>query len=256
MIKQILLLTFLTIFLNAQDILTAQKQNALYIQNLIDMEEDIAENFERYLLTEFKIPTMDNLRTDTYLGSNFSLTNRMGNDISFLDTNNLTIKYAITKNEYRKKPDDALLTQNYMVQLYNRDLYRDFTSVYDDVDITKSYVLMKLETIEAQNIFSLLKAGNAFAKGCSSSLKSTYCNNNAKTMRWYTANSQWIEYDKKAFNTGNITISNSSLLDDTKLKDLAVGSYIFVENTSKYVKLIDESAKSGDPDKFKFLKVD
>jgi hypothetical protein len=123
------------------------------------------------------------------------------------------------------------------VQLYNRDLYRDYTSAYDDVDITKSYIEILLKSDEAKSIFSILKDGKTIQKSCLASLTNTYCNNNQKTFRWYNNNSQWIEYDKISLNNGNVTISSAGLLTDAKLNDLAVGSHIFVENTSKYVKL-------------------
>lgn len=35
---------------------------------MIEVEENIAKMFEKYLLTEFKIPTLDNLKIDDYLG--------------------------------------------------------------------------------------------------------------------------------------------------------------------------------------------
>lgn len=244
MIKKILqILVFLT-FLNAEDNLIVQRQNTLYVQNLIELEEKIAKMLEKYLLTEFKIPTLDELKTDSYLGSNFSLDNRMGSNIAFEDINNLRIKYAITNNDYRIK-------DQYLIDLYNRDLYRDYTTAYNDVDITKSFVQIVLQSNEAKTIFNLLKAGNIIAKTCTSALVNTYCNNNQRTIRWYNASSQWIEYDKINFNNGNVTVSSSSLLTNTKLNDLAIGSYIFVENLSKYIKLVNDS--SGN---LQILKVD
>jgi hypothetical protein len=240
MIKKFLIIISLLVSLSAVDTLTAQKQNALYIQTLIETEENIAKMFEKYILTEFTIPTLDKLSTDNYLGSNFSTTNKMGSDIAFKSTNNLTIKYAITKDEYRKKTDTNSTTQNYMVQLYNRDLYRDVTTVYDDSNISNSYVQMKLQSNEAKTIFDLLKNGSTIQKECTSTLVNTYCNNknNIKTIRWYNSNSKWIEYDKENFNKGNITtsMSLSELISESKISDLAVGSYIFI-SSERYIKL-------------------
>ena len=138
MIRQFILLITILISSFSQDTLTAQKQNTLYIQDLIQIEENIAKNFEKYILTEYKIPTMENLIDDEYLGSNFSVTNRMGNDIDFKDSPKLQLKYAITKDEYRKTKDENLGVENFIVQLYNRDLYRDYTTVFsDDTDVNK-----------------------------------------------------------------------------------------------------------------------
>ena len=250
MIKYLLFILIFTLSLKAEDSLNAQKQNALYVQNMIEVEENIAKMFEKYLLTEFKIPTLDNLKTDDYLGSNFSSTNKMGSNIAFENTSDLKIKYAITNETYRNEKTSGI--DNYIVKLYNRDLYRKYTSAYEDSsDLTKSYIEIILQSDEAKTIFTLLKAGNTIAKTCSSTLKSTYCNNNNKTIRWYNASSQWIEYDKINFNNANITLSDSGLKDDSKLNDLAVGSYIFVQNLYKYVKLTDSSSGS-----LQILKVD
>jgi len=244
MIKKILLILVFLTSLNAEDNLIVERQNTLYVQNLIELEEKIAKMLEKYLLTEFKIPTLDDLKTDSYLGSNFSLDNRMSSNIAFEDINNLKIKYAITNNDYR-------INDRYLIDLYNRDLYRDYTTAYNDVDITKSFVQIVFQSNEVKTIFNLLKAGNTIAKTCTSALVNTYCNNNQRTIRWYNASSQWIEYDKINFNNGNVTVSSSSLLTNTKLNDLAVGSYIFVENLSKYIKLVNDS--SGN---LQILKVD
>lgn len=240
MIRKIIIICIFLISLNANEDLTAQKQNTLYVQNLIEIEENIAKNFEKYILTEFKLPTMTNLIDDNYLGRNFSVQNRMGVDIDFLNTKTLRLKYLISKNEYND-------TQDYIVQLYNRDLNRENTSVYfvedtvnKKVNLTSSYVEMKLQTDEAKTIFDLLKNDKTIQKVCSSTLINTYCNNNKKSIRWYNASSQWIEYSKKDFNKGNIILSNNALLTDTKLQDLIVGSYIFIDGI-KYVKLINDS---------------
>lgn len=70
MIKYLLFILIFTLSLKAEDSLNAQKQNALYVQNMIEVEENIAKMFEKYLLTEFKIPTLDNLKTDDYYSPN------------------------------------------------------------------------------------------------------------------------------------------------------------------------------------------
>lgn len=250
MIKKFVFILLITLNLYSEDDLMAQKQNALYVQNLIEIEEKIAKMFEKYLLTEFKIPTMDNLKTDGYLGTNFSLNNMMGSDISFENTNQLKLKYGISKNEFRQKKD---LTENYIIQLYNRDLNRNNTSVYyDATTFSNSYTEILLQTLEAKTIFNILVSGKTIQKDCKgANLVNTYCNNNAKTIRWHDNNDSWIEYDKKEFNNGNVVISSNSMKNNILLQNLAVGSYIIIKDTSKYVKLINDS--SGN---LQILKVD
>ncbi len=242
MIKFFLVFILLFNFSFSNESLDAQKQNTLYVHNLIEIEEKIAFNFEKYLLTEFEIPTINDLLNDEYLGSNFSILNRMGDNIAFEDALNLRIKYAIRKIEF-------INAQDYITLLYNRDLYRDYTTVtfeIDDnkIDLTKSYVEFKLKSIEASTIYNILKAGEVIEKSCTATLINKYCNNDKNSIRWYNASSNWIEYNKKDFNHGNITISSESIINSevTKLRDLKVGSYIFIKDKTKNVKLADDSS--------------
>ena len=245
--KNLIALFLLIVYSNANESLVAQKQNTLYIHNLIEIEEKIAQNFEKYILTEFKIPKINDLITDEYLGSNFSLLNKMGDNIDFLDALNLKIKYAIRKNEF-------INAQDYTILLYNRDLYRNYTTVNyeideDKIDLTKSYVEFRLKSAEANTIYNILKAnilkaGNIIEKTCTATLVSKYCNNDKNSIRWYNASSNWIEYSKKDFNQGNITISSESIIGSEidKLRDLKVGSYIFIKDKTKNVKLADDAS--------------
>lgn len=240
MIKFFLFIVLWFSFSFSNESLNAQKQNTLYIHNLIEIEEKIASNFEKYLLTEFKIPTINDLITDEYLGSNFSLLNKMGDNIDFLDALNLKIKYAIRKNEF-------INAQDYTILLYNRDLYRNYTTVSSEIadskiDLSKSYVEFRLKSAEANTIYNILKAGNIIEKTCTATLVSKYCNNDKNSIRWYNASSNWIEYNKKDFNQGNITISSESIISSEilKLRDLKVGSYIFIKDKTKNVKLADD----------------
>ena len=45
MIKYLLFILIFTLSLKAEDSLNAQKQNALYVQNMIEVEENIAKMF-------------------------------------------------------------------------------------------------------------------------------------------------------------------------------------------------------------------
>ena len=233
------------LFLKADDNLVLQKQNTLYIQNLIEIEEKIAKSFEEYLLTEFKFPEkIDDLIDNKYLGENFSLENKMGSSIDFLDIANLKIKYLLNKDEYRKSR--TLNIDNYLVLLYNRDLYRNLTSVYEDkTDMEKSFIKIRLQNNEAKTIYTILKAGGIIEKECSAGLINKYCNQNKNTLRWYNATSLWIEYDKNDFENGNVTTSMSQIAikTDLKINNLASGSYIFLKDSSKYIKFYDSILK-------------
>lgn len=81
--KNIIILILIVLNLYSEDTITAKKQNVLSVQSLIEFEEKIAVNFEKYLLTKFVIPTINQLQTDDYLGSNFSLVNKFGDIIAF-----------------------------------------------------------------------------------------------------------------------------------------------------------------------------
>jgi hypothetical protein len=246
MIKKIIFFFVFATTVFSVDNLVAQKQDTLYVQNMIEVEENIAKNFEKYLLTEFKLPTIDNLINDNYLGSNFSVLNKMGDNVDFKSSKNLQIKYAISKNEYRKKKNISLNIENYIVQLYDRDLYRDYTSVYTATNNLDSYVEFKLKSQEAKTILKILNSGSTIEKTCTDSLKNKYCNYDKKSIRWYNSASNWIEYSKKDFEDGSVTIVSISMIDDEKLKNLKVGSYIYVQNSARYIKLINN----------KILKVD
>lgn len=231
--KILIILYICLSFLNAKDTLYVQQQNVLYVQNLIEVEEKIASNFEKYLLNEFKIPDIKDLIVDKYLGSNFTTTNKFSSeDIDFVSNENLKIKYAVTKD-----------VQLYVTALYERDLYRDMTTVYKDSDPDKSYVSFELESKVAQNILEILKTGSTIASECLLTLTNTYCVTNLNTIRWYDASSLWIEYNNEDFEEGNVTISSTGLLTNTKLNNLNVGSFILVNNGDKYMKTVTAIVK-------------
>lgn len=244
MIKIFILSLIFLLNLNANEDLTAQKQNTLYVQNLIEIEEKIARNFEKYILTEFKFPRMSDLIDvdNKYLGSNFSVKNRMGVDIDFLSASQLKIKYLVSNDVYINSPED------YVIQLYNRDLYRNLTSVdYEiansKIDITKSYVEIKLQSDEAKTIFNLLSAGKSISKNCNTIPTSgNYCNYNQKTIRWYKDATKYIEYSKKDFNKGNILVKGMTKeeveSETAQLENLIVGAYIFID-AKKYVNMFN-----------------
>jgi len=234
--KVLCIFIFFMSFLFAQDTnLIVKQKKALYIQNMIELEEKIAFEYEKYLLSEFKIPTMADLMKDGYLGTNFSHKNTMSSSkvISFKSSSDLKIKFAIDTK-----------TEDYLVELYVRDLYRDRTSVLVKknsnglTDSSLSYVKILLKSDEAKTIYKILtNEKKEILKSCNTAGKvKKYCNKNTQTIRWHYGDSSWIEYSKKNFNNDNVTIRNVSITDD-KFDDLVTGTYVYVENGPKYLKL-------------------
>lgn len=216
----------LTLF--SSDNLEAQKQNVLYVQNIILKEELIAENFEKYILEELEIPEIGNLKSNKYLGENFSLENNFGPSLDFLDSKKLTLLYAVTTN-----------SQDYIKLLYERDLYRDYTTVYKKDDV--KYLEFKLKSKEARTIFKILESGKTILKECDKSLTSQFCNLDKNTIKWYDENGEWIEYSKKDYQDGNVNVSHLNVFKNEDLKNsIKTGAYIFVKNTAKHIKFYEE----------------
>lgn len=220
-----------------------KQQNVLQTKDLIAREEQIAKNFEKYILENLSLPTIENLKTNNYLGTNFSLANRFGDSLDFKNASNLQLKYAVTKTGL----------DNYIKQLYNRDLYRKYTFANENTTTpANSNILIKLQSEEAKNILNILRESGAIIESsCPPSSPSRYCNVNEKAIRWYNSTLNWIEYNKKDYKKGNVTLESSSLLSDDKLEELPVGTYIYLKNGTKYIKLVDDP-ESG----LKILKVD
>lgn len=250
MIKNFLIFIISFIWLNANEDLILQKQNILNIQNIIEIEESIARNYEKYLLNEFKIPTLSNLKSKNYLGESFSHKNIFGDDIDFYTTNELKLKFAIKRTEYLKKDDTG--SDNYIIQLYLRDLYRDYTTVFidktkDDI-FANSYVEFRLKSKEAQNIYKILKSGTIIVKkandeSCGNSENGKYCvENKNKNIIKYMIGNDFIAYSLRDFEQGDVTVSSvdSSFLnisnENNKLRNLRVGAYIFGKE-KRYIRL-------------------
>ena len=235
MIKAILIFVGTCISLNANPNILKHK-NVLYVQNLIKKEEKIALEYENYLLNEFKIPrTIADLMISKYLGENFDVKNPLGENIEF--KTNKTLKYALTRD---------VKIEKYLRALYYRDVYRYRTSVKEVLPYTDSYIAITLKDEKAKTIFNILDTGNTISKTCEN-VTNAYCNKNEISLRWIGSSaSDWIEYDKEEFNLGNVTVSNKSMLNNTKLNSLAVGRYIYVQNSVRYIKLINNEIKEVD----------
>lgn len=236
--KTIFLIFIIASNIFAIDALVLQKQNTLYTQNLIVKEETIAKAYEKYLLEEFKIPTMDDLQKNDdkniYLGTNFSLKNNFGSNLGFVQNDTLKLVYAISNNN-----------QEYIKLLYKRDLYRDYTTVYyDKTTPANSYVEIGLKSKEAQTILNILKSGKNILSSCTNPENGKYCNLDKKTLRYYDSSGNWIEYSKKEFTNGNVNVSSIDIFNDVTIKNsIKIGNYVLVKNTAKFIKFDDSFIK-------------
>lgn len=226
--KRFLVLLFFPFILVANSPLVVTQQNVLNVQNMIKLEEKIAQAYEKYLLEELTIPTMDNLIDDKYLGSNFSLVNIFSDEnIGFKSASNMQIKYALKNANL----------EGYMKDLYNRDLYRLYTSAFEGSDYANSHTTIVLQSNKAKTIHNILASSHTIQADCTGLLSDTYCKRNENTIRWYDDSSNWIEYDMENFESGNVTLSSVIVLYNTRLNNLKTGVYIYVNNGFKYIKL-------------------
>lgn len=230
--NKILLFISLSFFvLNAND--TLKQKNILLVKDMIEREEKLAESFEKYILTEFVKPaTINAMMVEGYLGADYSITNPFGtSQIIFRDTDKMLLRYALDKDNL----------DEYLKLVYNTPIYRKNSVVFYDGDTPdNSRVKLKLKSDEAKNILALLVDGETIEKTCPPSAASRYCSVNDNSIRWYNSTSNWIEYSKRYLNKGNITVQNTTMLTDDKLKELPVGTFIYLQNGSKYVKLVDD----------------
>ncbi|OCL85460.1 hypothetical protein AAX26_01886 [Aliarcobacter thereius] len=239
-------LVFIIFILNL-NLFAIDNKTILALSNIIEREEEIAKNYEKYILNEYKLPTMEDLikedieNSDSYyLGSNFSRKNIFGKSLSFYDTN-ARLNSSFDENKF---------SNEYLKLYYKRDLYRDRTSVYEENGKLK-YVQIVLKTKEAQNIFKILSSGNEIVKvekyaDCKTN---KYCINpsdNIKTIRKYTASDAYLIYNIKDLEKGNIYISkkinnpplkqNDPIYIEMEFNKLNIGTIIF-SDSKKYIKL-------------------
>ena len=240
--KALFLISIMMTFLLSRDSNLVQQQNVLGIQKIITMEEEIAKQFEKYLLTEFKIPSLSELINDDYLGSNFSTSNRFGPTITLTVNKTtapfLSLSYAVTK----ALDANNLEIETYVNGLYSRDLYRNLTTANDETG--NYFTSFELESTNAQQIFNILKTiSGSIEKSCSDTLVSKYCMVNDDSIRWYNSVSNWIEYDLTKLNEGSATVNLYSMLSDVKALEIKVGKIVYLKNGSKYIKNLNGFAE-------------
>ena len=224
--KKILITLFLMIgFLYANDLL--KQKNVLSVKNVIEKEEQIAYEVERYILNELKIPSLNDLLTNDYLGENFNLSSSVGNDISFKSSSDLQLNLSI---------NEPSLENSYIKLLYVRELYRKNTVVsWDD-----GYISISLKSDEAKTLFNILKNGSSISKDCLTVVANNFCESSKLTLKWYNNDkSSWIEYNKSSFKNGDVAVSDSSLVDnkDPKLVELPIGTKIYIKDSGIKLKI-------------------
>ncbi|OCL88851.1 hypothetical protein [Arcobacter porcinus] len=235
------------IFILSSNLFAIDNKTILALSNIIEREEEIAKNYEEYILNEYKLPTMEDLLKEDiensdnyYLGSNFSRKNIFGKSLSFYDAN-ARLNSSLDENKF---------SNEYLKLYYKRDLYRDRTSVLEENGKLK-YVQIVLKSQEAQNLFKILSSGYEIIKvdkyaDCKTD---KYCVNpkdNIKTIRKYTATDAYIIYNIKDLEKGNIYISkkinnpplkeNDPIYIEMEFDKLNIGTIIF-SDSRKYIKL-------------------
>lgn len=226
--KQLFILFLFINFLFANENNIVKYKNALLVDKLIKQEEKIALACEKYILNELEIPTIDDLTDLNYLGNNFSKKNTFGDEITFKDNKKLYLQYAITKK-----------AEKYINDLYKRDLHRSRTFVVHNENLDQSYIEITLEDKRAKKLYLLLQ-DYSIDKTCNDiNTKNKFCNHNQDSLRFYDENSNWIEFDKDRLFDGNVTVNNELILKKENFINLKVGSYIYLENTAKYIKFPD-----------------
>lgn len=216
--------------LQANDVL--KQKSILTVKNIIEKEEAIAYEFEKYLLNEAKIPSLDDLLINDYLGENFKLFSNLGDDISFKSVSDLRLHIAINNPKQEN---------NFLKLLYKRELYRNYTSVSWDSVYSDAYVNINLQSDEAKNIFRLLKNGKQIATNCLNVVADNYCLSSKITIRWYdSTRSTWIEYNLDSLENSDIAISewNEDNLP-SKLSELAIGTKIYIKDNGIKLKIDD-----------------
>ena len=255
MMKRFFIFILAFLYLEANESSLLQNQNVLTVQNLIELEENIAKAYEKYLLNEFAIPTIEKLKHKDYLGENYDFKNIFGDDIDFKSANDRQIKFAIKKDQYHNSEN------NYVLEFYKRGLYRDFTSPYlakdsNKFDFTNSYVEINLKSKEAQNIYYILTqekktiVKKAINEKCSSSENGKFCveDKNLNIIK-FMVQDNFIGYNLKDFENGDVVLSDvsSDFLDlsksDNRLRNLKIGAYIFGQE-KKYIRLHGENSDS------------
>lgn len=207
MIKILLSIYLILSVLNAadSDFITKQKL-FLKVKTIIQEEESIARAYESFIINEKKLPTTFNeLKTDDYLGTSFSLTS--------FDTSTASIDdFSFVKKINNRLKNTTLENDASIKKLYESDLFRKKTYYYDNDTIG-----IKLEDEFANHLYFLSSTGGFNLIECEKLPKKKYCTK-GDDIYIYEEDAQTnllMYYSIKKFNTGPIIITKDTSLHIT-----------------------------------------
>ncbi|MGB1226872.1 MAG: hypothetical protein ACPG9K_03195 [Poseidonibacter sp.] len=239
MIKIFLLLFFITSFLNAANSTAfSDKQELLMkVKTIIQEEESIARAYENFINNENKLPTTFNeLLTDDYLGSLFTLTS--------FDTSTPSVDDFGFKKQINSRLKNTTLEDDTSVKaIYESDLFRKKTFFYNSDTIG-----IKLEDEFVKHLYFLSSTAGFNLIKCDTSPKRKYCwgkdSIDENNIYIYSDDAQTqllMYYAYNMYNTGPIIITNDTSLHITsdEFNSIPRGALLYDTEAVKYIKTTD-----------------
>jgi len=230
MIKIFLSVFLIVNFLNAADTDFITKQKLLLkVKTIIQEEESIARAYESFIINEKKLPiTFNELKTDDYLGSTFSLTS--------FDTSTASVdNFNYIKKINNRLKNTTLADDTSIKSLYESDLFRKKTYYYDSDTIG-----IKLEDEFANHLYFLSSTGGFNLLECGSSPKKKYCteDDDIYIYKEDTQTNLLMYYAIEKFNTGPIIITKDTSLHITsdEFNYIPRGALLYDTEAIKYIK--------------------
>lgn len=234
--KKILFILFLLINSSfALDLTNFEdRQSALQdVKTIILYEESIAKAYEEYVLTNYKLPTLAEIKT---LIGNLTLVNNVGS--------NITLSNTLTKISYGLNSD--LKADSSIKALYESNTYRKRTYVRNDE------VNFFLEDEFAKHLYDLIKQNGSAIQDCPTTAFTTAVNckeNNHIYIKLtkkldgleVVPNTYLIAYHIDNFKNGPIIISNdtSKHITESAFDSIPKGALLYDTDGVKYVKTLD-----------------
>lgn len=226
---------FLSIFLilnflygEDSDFITKQKL-LLKVKTIIQEEESIARAYESFIINEKKLPlTFNELKTDDYLGTTFSLTS--------FDTSTASVdNFNYIKSINNRLKGTTLEDDTSIKSLYESDLFRKKTYYYDSDTIG-----IKLQDEFANHLYFLSSTGGFNLLECGATPKKKYCTED-DDIYIYKEDAQTnllMYYAIEKFNTGPIIITNDTSLHITsdEFNYIPRGALLYDTEAIKYIR--------------------
>lgn len=230
MIKIFLSLFLVYSFMYAEDSAFIEKQKLfLNVKTIIQEEESIARAYESFIINEKKLPiTFDELLTDDYLGTTFSLTS--------FDTSTASVDdFAYVKKINNRLKDTTLENDTNIKNLYESDLFRKKTYYFDSDTIG-----IKLEDEFANHLYFLSSTGGFNLIECGTTPKKKYCTQD-DDIYIYEEDAQTnllMYYSVENFKTGPIIITSDTSLHITsdEFNYIPRGALLYDTEAVKYIK--------------------